>query len=67
MLSEVSSSIFTDNNEIKMIPFVSAEWNYNLFAPPYITFSGPITSETLSIDAGLAYTGDNKQIGRAHV
>ena len=60
MLSEVSSSIFTDNNEIKMIPFVSAEWNYNLFAPPYITFSGPITSETLSIDAELAYTGDNK-------
>jgi hypothetical protein len=40
MLSNVSSSIFKNSESIDLIPVVSAEWNHNLFNPPYITTSG---------------------------
>lgn len=55
MLSNVSSSIFEDSDSIKLLPVVSAEWNHNLFNPPYITtagigtkISGSFTSGTVS-------------------
>jgi hypothetical protein len=55
MLSNVSSSIFTNSDSIRLIPVVSAEWNHNLFNTPYITtagvgtkISGTLTSGTVS-------------------
>lgn len=46
MLSNVSSSIFSDSRSIKMTPAVSAEWNQNIFNPPYATVAGDGALET---------------------
>jgi len=46
MLTNVSSSIFTDSKSIKMTPAVSAEWNQNIFNPPYATVAGDGVLET---------------------
>lgn len=50
MLTNVGTSIFTNSDSITMVPLVSAEWNHNLFNPPYITTAGDGTkiSGTLS-------------------
>lgn len=50
MLTNVGSSVFTNSDSITMVPVVSAEWNHNLFNPPYITTAGDGTkiSGTLS-------------------
>lgn len=40
MLNVISSSVFSDSESIVMTPVVSAEWNNNLFNPPYITVAG---------------------------
>jgi hypothetical protein len=40
MLSNVSSSVFTNSESIDLVPVVSAEWNHNLFNAPYITTAG---------------------------
>jgi hypothetical protein len=54
MLSNVSSSVFTNSESIDLVPVVSAEWNHNLFNAPYITTSG--TGEKLSGTPTVAYT-----------
>ena len=46
MLTNVSSSIFSDSRSIKMTPAVSAEWNQNIFNPPYATIAGDGVAET---------------------
>lgn len=46
MLTNVSSSIFSDSRSIKMTPAVSAEWNQNIFNPPYATVAGDGIEET---------------------
>lgn len=46
MLNNVSSSIFTDSKSIKITPVISAEWNQNIFNPPYATAAGPGIIET---------------------
>jgi hypothetical protein len=50
-----STDIFKNSDSIKITPVVSAEWNHNLFNPPYITtagvgtkISGTLTSGTVS-------------------
>ena len=50
-----STDIFKNSDSIKLIPVVSAEWNHNLFNPPYITtagtgakISGTLTSGTVA-------------------
>ena len=50
-----STDIFKNSDSIKLIPVVSAEWNHNLFNPPYITtagtgakISGVLTSGTVA-------------------
>lgn len=35
-----STDIFTGSDSISLLPVVSAEWNHNLFNPPYITTAG---------------------------
>jgi hypothetical protein len=52
MLSNVSSSVFTGSDSITLSPVVSAEWNHNLFNPPYITTAGVGTSLSKTLVAG---------------
>jgi hypothetical protein len=52
MLSNVSSSIFTNAQSIYMTPVVSAEWNHNLFTPPYITVAGNGSSISKTLTNG---------------
>ena len=51
MLSNVSSSVFTNSESIDLVPVVSAEWNHNLFNAPYITVAGPGAKEEISSSA----------------
>ena len=46
MLSNVESTVFTDSHSVNLVPVVSAEWNHNLFNPPYITTGGSGTKES---------------------
>jgi len=48
MLDTVNSSIFTNSDSVGLVPVVSAEWNHNLFNPPYVTIAGDITAMTLA-------------------
>jgi hypothetical protein len=48
MLSNVDSDIFQNSDSISLLPVVSAEWNHNLFNPPYITTAGAGTKESAS-------------------
>lgn len=52
MLTNVSSTIFTDAQSIYMTPVVSAEWNHNLFTPPYMTVAGNGTAINSSLTSG---------------
>lgn len=52
MLSDVSSSVFTNSESINLLPVVSAEWNHNLFNQPYITVAGSGTKISGSLTSG---------------
>jgi hypothetical protein len=52
MLTGVSPTIFTDSQSIYMTPVVSAEWNHNLFTPPYMTVAGNGTKITPTLTSG---------------
>ena len=52
MLTNLSSSIFTGANSVEMVPVVSAEWNQNLFNPPYLTVAGTGAPQTVGIHTG---------------
>jgi hypothetical protein len=47
-----SSSIFTGSDSISLTPVVSAEWNHNLFNPPYITVAGSGASIIPTLKSG---------------
>jgi hypothetical protein len=47
-----SSNIFTGSDSITLTPVVSAEWNHNLFNPPYITVAGSGASITPTLKSG---------------
>ena len=59
MLSNVSSSVFTNSDSIKLIPVVSAEWNHNLFNAPYITTAGSGTKISGTLASGTVYDVPN--------
>jgi hypothetical protein len=52
MLSNVSSDIFQTSDSIKLLPVVSAEWNHNLFNPPYLTVAGSGSQVSKSLTSG---------------
>jgi len=65
MLDTVNSSIFTNSDSVGLVPIVSAEWNHNLFNPPYVTIAGDITAMTLASPSSTgtlasATTGESK-------
>ena len=61
MLSNVENSIFLNSPEVNLLPIVSAEWNQNLFNPPYITVAGNGIKETVTASATYTnVTGSNK-------
>jgi len=47
-VTDVTSDIFLNSSAVELQPVVSAEWNQNLFNPPYITTAGDGTKETVS-------------------
>lgn len=60
MLQGISSSVFSDSESIVMTPVVSAEWNNNLFNPPYITVAGDGEKITNTLFTGtVASAGAN--------
>lgn len=61
MLSNVNSSIFENSDSIKLLPVVSAEWNHNLFSPPYVVTAGTGAKQTVTASATYtAVTDSNK-------
>jgi hypothetical protein len=52
----VDKNIFLKSKSVKMLPMVSAEWNQNIFNPPYITVAGIGTAETLGSQTGKTIT-----------
>ena len=52
MLTDVSTSIFTNSDSITLRPVVSAEWNQNLFNPPYITVAGVGSPMVATLSSG---------------
>ena len=52
MLTDVSSSVFTASDSVTLKPVVSAEWNQNLFNPPYLTVAGLGTPMSISLTSG---------------
>lgn len=61
MLSNVDSTIFQDSDSITLLPVVSAEWNHNLFNPPYITTAGTGTKESSSPAATYTSVTDSNK------
>jgi hypothetical protein len=57
MLNNVSSSVFLNSTEVKLLPVISGEWNQNLFNPPYITIAGTGVKETLTPGGSYSYAG----------
>lgn len=57
-----SNAIFTDSESITLLPVVSAEWNHNLFNPPYITTAG--TGAQLSKTLTLGTVSDVESGGK---
>lgn len=61
MLNNVNKNIFLNSDEINLLPIVSAEWNQNLFNPPYITVAGYGVKEAVSAsETYTAVTDSNK-------
>jgi len=46
MLTNVSSSIFSNSNSVFLKPMVFAEWNQNIYNPPYTVLAGTGTKQT---------------------
>lgn len=46
MLDNVASNVFSTSKSMKITPAIFAEWNQNIFNPPYITIAGSGTLET---------------------
>ena len=59
----VNKDIFLNSNSIKITPVISAEWNQNIFNPPYLTVASGGTKQSLSKTSGpsiTAVTDSNK-------
>lgn len=52
MLDSISPSVFSNAQSVYMTPVVSAEWNHNLFTPPYLTVAGTGTSIAKTLKTG---------------
>lgn len=61
MLTTVSPDIFSSSKSITMRPMLSAEWNQNLFNPPYFTVAGDGVKQTTTLSTGTVTdaTGSN--------
>lgn len=62
MLTNLSSSVFSNSDSIGMVPVVSAEWNHNLFNPPYITMANTGTQLSTSFFASSSTVSDSSEI-----
>ena len=62
MLTNLSSSVFSDSDSIGMVPVVSAEWNHNLFNPPFITTANTGVSLSTSFSTSSSTVSDSNDI-----
>jgi len=62
MLTNLSSSVFSNSDSIGMVPVVSAEWNHNLFNQPYITTASTGTSLSISYSASSSTVSDSNDV-----
>ena len=53
-----SQNLFLNSSTVTMLPVVSAEWNQNLFNPPYMTIAGTGVKETVVIPNNLTAITD---------
>jgi hypothetical protein len=61
MLTNVNKDIFLNSDEVNLLPVVSAEWNQNLFNPPYITVAGNGVKETVSASSSYTSVTDSNK------
>jgi hypothetical protein len=55
----IDKSIFLNSDSVKMLPVVSAEWNQNIFNPPYATIAGDGIKQTgLSTSSSISAVTD---------
>ena len=66
MLTNLSSSVFSNSDSISMVPVVSAEWNHNLFNPPYITAANTGVSLSTSFSASSSTVSDSSEIQKTN-
>jgi len=62
MLTNLSSSVFSNSDSIGMVPVVSAEWNHNLFNQPYITTASTGTSLSTSFSTSSSTVSDSNDV-----
>ena len=62
MLTNLSSSVFSNSDSIGMVPVVSAEWNHNLFNQPYITTSSTGTSLSTSFSTSSSTVSNSNDV-----
>jgi len=48
----VSNDIFLHSHTVEMLPVVSAEWNQNLFNPPFVTVAGDGADQGIGTESG---------------
>lgn len=58
--TELLKEQIANANSIKMLPIVSAEWNYNLFTPPYLTVAGSGSLITKGTQSGATVSSSTK-------
>lgn len=56
MLNSVDSDVFLKSKSVTMKPVVSAEWNQNLFNPPYFTVAGDGVKQAIAYTSGATVT-----------
>ena len=57
--TSVVKQYYSSGTQHEVLPQVSAEWNYNLFYAPYITFAGDGTSISTSWSTPSLWTTSN--------
>ena len=62
MLTNLNSSVFSNSDSIGMVPVVSAEWNHNLFNPPYITAANTGVSLSTSFSTSSSTVSDSNDV-----
>ena len=61
-VNNVTNNVFQNSSSVEMIPVVSAEWNHNLFNPPYITAANTGVSLSTSFSTSSSTVSDSNDV-----